>query len=66
MPRQFGSIFHHQVGSLFANRAELSAAGVHRPPQAGISGSKADGAVLKRRFPKLAPITSAIWGAWLL
>ena len=42
--RQFGSIPHHQIGSLFVNRKELSAAGVYRPPQAGISGSKADGA----------------------
>ena len=42
--RQFGSIPNYQVGSLFTNRKELSAAGVHRPPQAGISGSKADGA----------------------
>ena len=42
--RQFGSIPHHQVGSLFRNRMELSAAGVHRPTQAGISGSKTDGA----------------------
>ena len=42
--RQFGSIPNYQVGSLFANRIELSVAGVHRPPQAGISGRKTDGA----------------------
>ena len=42
--RQFGSIPNYQVGSLFTNRMELSAAGVHRPTQAGISGSKIDGA----------------------
>ena len=42
--RQFGSIPNHPVGILFADRRELSAAKVHRPPQAGISGSKTDGA----------------------
>ena len=42
--RHFGSIPNYQVGSLFADRRELSAATVHRPPQAGISGSKTDGA----------------------
>ena len=42
--RHFGSILNYQVGSLFADRRELSVAKVHRPPQAGISGSKTDGA----------------------
>ena len=42
--RHFGSIPNHLVGSLFADRRSLSAATVHRPPQAGISGSKTDGA----------------------
>ena len=42
--RQFGSIPNYQVGSLFKNRLALSRAGVHRPTQAGISGSKTDGA----------------------
>ena len=42
--RHFGSIPNHPVGILFADRRELSAAKVHRPPQAGISGSKTDGA----------------------
>ena len=42
--RQFGSIPNHQVGSLFTNRTTLSRSGIHRPMQAGISGSKTDGA----------------------
>jgi putative restriction endonuclease len=33
-----------QVGQLFVDRRELHEAGVHRPPQAGISGTAADGA----------------------
>lgn len=43
-PRQFGSIPGYPVGSLFTNRTELARSGVHRPMQAGISGSKTDGA----------------------
>jgi putative restriction endonuclease len=42
--RQFGSVANYPVGSHFASRIEVSEAGLHRPPQAGISGSKKDGA----------------------
>ena len=42
-PRQFGPIPGVLVGRLFNNRQELSAARVHRPTQAGISGSSQDG-----------------------
>jgi putative restriction endonuclease len=42
--RQFGSIPNHPVGSLFTNRTTLSRSRVHRPMQAGISGSKTEGA----------------------
>lgn len=37
--RRFGEIEGYPPGSLFQNRAELSAARVHTPTQAGISGS---------------------------
>lgn len=42
-PRRFGEIPDYPVGSLFDNRAKLPASGAHRPPVAGISGSKLDG-----------------------
>jgi putative restriction endonuclease len=42
--RVFGHIDGYREGHLFADRRELSAAGVHRPNQAGISGSGKDGA----------------------
>ena len=42
--RVFGSIPDIEVGSWFANRAELAETGVHRPRQAGISGSGSEGA----------------------
>lgn len=41
--RQFGPIPGVPVGRVFNNRRELSAARVHRPTQAGISGSSQDG-----------------------
>jgi len=41
--RQFGPIPGVLVGRVFNNRQELSAARVHRPTQAGISGSSQDG-----------------------
>ena len=41
--RQFGPIPDVLVGRVFDNRLELSVARVHRPPQAGISGSRQDG-----------------------
>ena len=41
--RQFGPIPGVLVGRVFNNRQELSAASVHRPTQAGISGSSQDG-----------------------
>lgn len=45
MPEEsFGSVDGHPEGSLFEDRAELRAAGVHRHPRAGISGSQKDGA----------------------
>lgn len=42
--RIFGEIKGVPVGTEFANRAELAASGVHRPTQAGISGSTSEGA----------------------
>lgn len=42
--RIFGHIPGLPVGSLFANRMELSLARVHRPRRAGISGSSTEGA----------------------
>jgi len=42
--RFFGEIVEYPVGSVFASRKELSASKVHRPNQAGISGSKGEGA----------------------
>lgn len=42
--RLFGEIQGHSEGTYFESRAELSRAGVHRPLQAGISGSAYEGA----------------------
>src|SRR5918995_4194453 len=42
--RVFGHIPGYPEGSRFGSRAELSAAGVHRPLIAGISGSEREGA----------------------
>jgi len=42
--RQFGEIEGYVVGTEFSSRAELSASGIHRPTQAGISGSETEGA----------------------
>lgn len=42
--RVFGEIGGYPEGSTFVSRTELSESGVHRPPQAGISGSQAEGA----------------------
>ena len=42
--RVFGHISGVPVGSTFENRTELSKSGVHRPVQAGISGSQYEGA----------------------
>lgn len=44
MPRFFGTPPNVHVGQQFVDRDEVHAAGVHRPPQGGISGTKADGA----------------------
>lgn len=46
MPREpiFGHVPGYPPGSLFADRRDLSASGVHRPPQAGICGRSAEGA----------------------
>ena len=44
MARFFGHIEGVPVGTLFESRADLAAAGVHRPMQAGISGSQDEGA----------------------
>jgi putative restriction endonuclease len=43
-PRITGEIPGVPRGTAFQSRAELSAAGVHTPPQAGISGSREEGA----------------------
>jgi len=42
--RIFGDIDGFPVGAFFSSREELSLARVHRPPQAGISGSGKEGA----------------------
>ena len=42
--RHFGEIEGVSAGTEFANRAELSASGIHRPTQAGICGSGNEGA----------------------
>ena len=42
--RQFGEIEGWEAGTEFSSRAELSASGIHRPTQAGISGSETEGA----------------------
>lgn len=42
--RIFGEIEGVLAGTEFANRAQLAASGIHRPTQAGISGSTAEGA----------------------
>lgn len=42
--REFGEIPGFPEGSQFEDRAALSKAGVHRPRQAGICGSKSEGA----------------------
>ena len=44
MARIFGHVAGAEPGKVFASRAELAAADVHRPRQAGISGSVPDGA----------------------
>lgn len=44
MARTFGEIPNVPPGTVFATREELSKGGVHRPPQAGISGAGAEGA----------------------
>jgi len=42
--RHFGEIKSVNAGTEFASRADLSASGIHRPTQAGICGSGAEGA----------------------
>ena len=42
--RRFGDIPGTSIGTQFASRRELAAAGIHRPLVAGISGSQTDGA----------------------
>jgi putative restriction endonuclease len=42
--RIFGEIEGVAVGTEFASRAELAASGIHKPTQAGISGSTTEGA----------------------
>jgi putative restriction endonuclease len=42
--RIFGEIEGIAVGTEFANRAKLAASGIHKPTQAGISGSTTEGA----------------------
>jgi putative restriction endonuclease len=41
--RIFGHILGYPPGTAFENRKELHDSGVHRPPQAGISGSQFEG-----------------------
>jgi putative restriction endonuclease len=40
----FGELLNYPVGTTFRSRRELSAARVHRPLMAGISGNGRDGA----------------------
>src|SRR5205809_972335 len=42
--RIFGDVPGTAAGTVFVDRIEASVAGVHRPRQAGISGSSAEGA----------------------
>ena len=42
--RVFGAIPGYEIGSNFLNSKELSEVGLHRPTQAGISGSSTEGA----------------------
>jgi len=42
--RSFGDIPGHPPGSLYADRKELAAAGVHRSLRAGITGAANEGA----------------------
>lgn len=42
--RIFGDVLGYPEGSMFVSREELSRAGVHKPVQAGISGSQFEGA----------------------
>lgn len=42
--REFGHIPGVKVGTIFRDRAALAKAGIHRPRQAGVSGSKNEGA----------------------
>jgi len=42
--RYFGELPGFPVGSAWSTRAEVAQAGVHRPTQSGISGTRADGA----------------------
>jgi putative restriction endonuclease len=44
MARVFGEIAGYPPGSVFKDRTALSESGVHRPPQAGISGAEDEGA----------------------
>ena len=44
MARIFGHVAGAEPGKVFSSRAELAAADVHRPREAGISGSVPDGA----------------------
>ena len=44
MARQFGHIGSYRPGDTFANRLALSAAGLHRPTRAGISGTQQESA----------------------
>ena len=43
MPKFYGTPDNIRVGQQFINRAELTVANVHRPPQGGISGNKSEG-----------------------
>ena len=42
--RVFGSIPGYKVGATFPDRAALAKSGIHKPTQAGISGSQLQGA----------------------
>lgn len=44
MARIFGELDGHSEGEWFDSRKTLAASGIHRPPQAGICGSGAEGA----------------------
>lgn len=59
--RIFGDIPGYPEGSSFASGSALSRAGVHRPIQAGISGSAKEGTVTNDVFPREQAVENAMF-----